>query len=276
MTKQLERNYVWECDFGERSHLKPVIKMLLDEQDASSLQMVNLMINHNVYNLEFYIVFSYDSPIIGHIDRMKELMTGAGVRYRPDITYDELFSELAQKRFNIMTLIDSQQVDLLYDHNFQYKERREVAKVISMRPLGKKLPVFISHTSKNKPFVEDLIAYLNAANLPVWYDDINIDFGDSIVNKVQEGIKDSGAVIFWITNDFLKSNWCQIEMESFLARLAGKNDVLILTIVFEDVNIDELPLFIVGRKFLKASTNDTVSQIAMKLIPTLQKYFKDK
>lgn len=65
-------------------------------------------------------------------------------------------------------------------------------------------------------------------------------------------------------------------MESFLARLAGKNDVLILTIVFEDVNIDELPLFIVGRKFLKASTNDTVSQIAMKLIPTLQKYFKDK
>lgn len=196
MTKQLERNYVWECDFGERSHLKPVIKILLDEQDASSLQMVNLMINHNVYNLEFYIVFSYDSPIIGHIDRMKELMTGAGVRYRPDITYDELFSELAQKRFNIMTLIDSQQVDLLYDHNFQYKERREVAKVISMRPLGKNLPVFISHTSKNKPFVEDLIAYLNAANLPVWYDDINIDFGESIVNKVQEGIKDSGAVIF--------------------------------------------------------------------------------
>jgi len=101
--------------------------------------------------------------------------------------------------------------------------------MISMRPLGKKLPVFISHTSKNKPFVEEIIAYLNAANLPVWYDDINIDFGESIVNKVQEGIKDSGAVIFWVTTDFLNSNWCKIEMESFLARLAGKNDVLILT-----------------------------------------------
>ena len=229
MTKQLERNYVWECDYGERSHLKPVIQNLLDEQDASSLQMVNLMVNHNIYGLEFYIVFSYDHPVQGHIDRMKELMTNAGVKYRPDITYEELFSELAHRRFNIMTFIDSNQVNLMYDHIFEYKERREVSKMISMRPLGKKLPVFISHTSKNKPFVEEIIAYLNAANLPVWYDDINIDFGESIVNKVQEGIKDSGAVIFWVTTDFLNSNWCKIEMESFLARLAGKNDVLILT-----------------------------------------------
>ncbi|MNC24933.1 TIR domain protein [compost metagenome] len=276
MTKRLERDYVWECDFGERSHLKPIIKKLLDEQDASSLQMVSLMVNHNVYGLEYFVVFSYDNPVIGQIELMKDLMAGAGVRYRPDITYNELISELAHKRFNLMTLIDSEQVDLMYDHNFEFKERREVAKDISMRPLGKKLPVFISHTSKNKPLVEEIIAYLNAANLPVWYDDINIDFGESIVNKVQEGIKDSGAVIFWITNDFLKSNWCQIEMESFLARLAGKNDVMILTIVFEDVHIEKLPLFIAGKKFLKVSSTDSINQIANKLIPTLQKYFNAK
>ncbi|MFB7817074.1 toll/interleukin-1 receptor domain-containing protein [Paenibacillus chitinolyticus] len=276
MAKQLERNYVWECDFGERSHLIAVLKTLLDEQDATSLQMINVMVNHNIYNLELFIVLSYDNPIENHIIKMKELFLNTGVKYRPDITYDELFKEMAHRRFNCTTLIDSELVELQFSSIFQYKEKKDVANLISMRPLGKKIPVFISHTSRNKRIIEDLIPFLNAANLPIWYDDINIDYGESIVRKVQEGIKDSGAVIFWITKEFLKSSWCQIEMESFLTRLAGKNDILILAVVHEDIEIEDLPVFIAGRKFLKVSETDTVEHVARKLIPTLHKYMESR
>lgn len=271
MVNTLARNYVWECDYGVRKPLIPILKTLLDEQDTTSLQMVNILINDNIYNLELFIVLSYDKPIQGHIDNMMELFKSVGVRYRPDITHDELFIEMGNRRFNSMTLLSSEVVDLQFNL-FQFKEKAEVAKMVSMKPLGNKMPVFISHTSINKPEIEDLIPFLNAANLPIWYDDVSIDYGDSIVKKVQEGIKDSGAVIFWITKEFLESNWCQIEMESFLNRLAGKADILILPIVSDEVDNEDLPLFLLNKKYLKVKKEDTLEVIAKNVIPTLKRY----
>ncbi len=86
--------------------------------------------------------------------------------------------------------------------------------------------------------------YLNGAGLPIWFDKVNIDYGQSIINEVQKGIKNSGAVFFWITREFLSSNWCNTELESFLTRLAVKNNILIISVVDENVEHEELPLLL--------------------------------
>ena len=51
----MDRDYIWEGEYGRRSHLIPVFQQLLREQDASSLQMLSLFVNNNPYNLEFFI-----------------------------------------------------------------------------------------------------------------------------------------------------------------------------------------------------------------------------
>lgn len=58
----MDRDYIWEGEYGRRSHLIPVFQQLLREQDASSLQMLSLFVNNNPYNLEFFIAVSYDPP----------------------------------------------------------------------------------------------------------------------------------------------------------------------------------------------------------------------
>lgn len=58
----MDRDYIWEGEYGRRSHLIPVFQQLLREQDASSLQMLSLFVNNNPYNLEFFIAVSYDRP----------------------------------------------------------------------------------------------------------------------------------------------------------------------------------------------------------------------
>lgn len=61
----MDRDYIWEGEYGRRSHLIPVFQQLLREQDASSLQMLSLFVNNNPYNLEFeYYDFmsDYRSP----------------------------------------------------------------------------------------------------------------------------------------------------------------------------------------------------------------------
>ena len=82
----MDRDYIWEGEYGRRSHLIPVFQQLLREQDASSLQMLSLFVNNNPYNLEFFIAVSYDRPKEEHLDRMFRLLEDAGLRQRKDLT----------------------------------------------------------------------------------------------------------------------------------------------------------------------------------------------
>ncbi|WP_155808570.1 hypothetical protein [Brevibacillus agri] len=100
----LSRHYVWQCDYGNGEPVIPIFKVLLDEQDYSQLESLQMYINNNPYNLEFYTVLTYDNPTEGQIERMKNLMVNEGVRYRPDITMDELLRELAHRSFNCLTI----------------------------------------------------------------------------------------------------------------------------------------------------------------------------
>ncbi|EML6323901.1 toll/interleukin-1 receptor domain-containing protein [Bacillus cereus] len=275
--KKLDKDYVWECDYGIRKPLIPALKELLSEQDATSLQMVNLLTNSIPYNLEFYIVLSYDNPQEDHIEVMKNLMLGEGLRYRPDITFHELQQEIGNRRFNSQTLVRDCDVERAMKSEllFPFIEKSEMEKLgyIIDKPLGNQMPIFLSHSSKNKSEVEDLIPYINGAGLPVWFDKVNIDYGESIVKAIQKGIKQSAGVIFWITNDFINSNWCDLELTKFANRYASKRDILTIAVVHQDVDIEKIDFLFDDIKYLKR-TNEDLETIAKEIIPTLKRYME--
>ena len=238
------RDYVWECDYGEHSRYLNALAELVDTQNPYELGMCILFVNNNPYNLEFFIVLSYESPKLEQIEKMLKTMAEVGARQRPDIPFSELMTEMGGKRYNSMTILNSTTLKQAGFGLFQFKERDEIAKVISMKPLGKSIPVFLSHSSVDKPFVEDIIPYLTNKGLPVWYDKISIDYGESIFSAVQSGVEESGAVIFFLTNAFLNSSWCNLEMEGFLGKYAGGGKILLLTIVAIDIQHKDLPFFL--------------------------------
>ena len=51
--------------------------------------------------------------------------------------------------------------------------------------------VFLSHTSTDKVFVRRLAGDLKAHNVGVWLDEWEMRVGDSIVERVQQGIDES-------------------------------------------------------------------------------------
>jgi hypothetical protein len=274
---KLDRDYIWECDYGERTKLKKLLRELLLEQDATSLQMIQLFTNSNPYCLELYVVVSYDKPKEGHINKMMEGFKSLGVRYRPDITVDELWREMKNRRFNTITL-DDFFIDTVFmagGNLFLIAEKsvfKENGYIIE--PLGSKTRIFLSHSSKNKEDIEAFIPYLNAKQLPVWYAPLSIEYGDSIVNKVQEGMNNSVGVIFWITKDFIESNWCKKEMNTFLNRHIVKENVLILSIVDSSIDEEELPPFISELKYIKMETPIKFEYLAKEVIPVLEKVTK--
>ncbi|MGF1716698.1 toll/interleukin-1 receptor domain-containing protein [Photobacterium chitinilyticum] len=268
------RDFIWQCDYGDRQPVVEVLEELLDTQNENQLGMCTLFVNNNIYQLEFFIVLGYEVPEQSQIEVMKDKLTSVGARLRTDITFRQMIELMLRKRFDSIEVPNSDEMENCLRTVFQFHDRKFVASRIPMGPLGSDLPIFLSHSSKDKPFVEELIPYLNRHGLAVWYDKINISYGESIVKAVMNGVDDSGAVIFFITKNFLASKWCEEEMESFLSRVSEGDKILPISVVFPDVEHKDLPRFIRNKKYLRLDKELLPSLVASELIPAFREFFK--
>ena len=96
----MEKNYIWQGEYGKRSHLKASFKELLKEQDSSSLEMLAIFVNNNPYNFEFYIAVVYDIPKEEHVEKMIGLFENAGLVLRNDLTFFMFMNSMKDRRFN--------------------------------------------------------------------------------------------------------------------------------------------------------------------------------
>lgn len=267
----MDKDYIWQADYGNREYLRPFLKQLIQKQDARSLQCIFLAVNNNPYNLEFFIMVSYDEPKENDVKEMITLFETAGLHRRTDVSCLQLIKEAGNRRFNYKTLLDSFSVDSAFDEGtlFFFPERRKLEEMgYHMIPFGKRSRVFISHSSKDKQQVEELLPFLNAADLPVWFDKYDIQVGDSIVDSVQDGIEKSGHVIFWITENFLESKWCKHEMNAFIRKMIEGN-VRVISVLDSDVSTQDIPVFIQDKKYIERKDN-TVEMLAKAIIQSCQ------
>lgn len=92
--------------------------------------------------------------------------------------------------------------------------------------------VFICHASEDKPLVvEPLVNALQQVNISCWYDKVEIKWGDSITQKVDEGLRISRYVIVVLSAAFLNKNWPQRELYSVLNVEASLGEVKILPLI---------------------------------------------
>lgn len=247
----MEKNYIWQGEYGKRSHLKVSFKELLKEQDSSSLEMLAIFVNNNPYNFEFYIAVVYDIPKEEHVEKMIGLFENAGLVLRNDLTFFMFMNSMKDRRFNSCAFLGEQDIDLKFENMFDFVEIEDLKKKgYYMQPFGKEKQVFISHSSKDKKDVEMIIPYLNGQDLPVWFDKYSIPVGASITEQVQRGIEESDMVIFWVTDNFLNSNWCQMEMKAYISRMIQEN-IRICIVMDDDIEIKKLPLFLRDIKHIR-------------------------
>lgn len=269
----MDRDYVWEADYGKRTKLTLFMKELLNRQDSKSLQTLGIFVNNNPYNLELFIFVSYDNPKDDDILFMKEGYEKLGLIYRSDITFDKMLEQMSNRRYDYRSFADAEMVDWMMENSFAFAERQELERLgYQFKPFGKRKQIFISHASVDKVEIEKIVPFLNAINVNVWVDKYNINVGDSIEKKVFEGIDNSNAVIFWITKDFLKSSWCKEEMEQFINR-AYDEDVLIISVIDVDVDIEELPENLKGIKYIKKEKNEFLEVVVAGIVETLKKKY---
>jgi len=95
----------------------------------------------------------------------------------------------------------------------------------------KAFDVFICHASEDKDsFVQPLAVELRKRGLEVWYDDFLLNVGDSLRQKIEEGLAKSkyGVVIF--SPAFDKKKWTKRELNGLFSREVNGNKNRILPI----------------------------------------------
>ncbi|MES0336785.1 MAG: toll/interleukin-1 receptor domain-containing protein [Candidatus Magnetobacterium sp. LHC-1] len=104
------------------------------------------------------------------------------------------------------------------------------------------MKIFISYASEDRKFALSLAKKLKK-DFPddgVWIDRWEIKVGDSIVEKINDGLEKSSFLIVVFSDNSRLSNWVQRELSSTLMRELNGEDVNILPILLE-IEQDELP-----------------------------------
>jgi transcriptional regulator with XRE-family HTH domain len=89
--------------------------------------------------------------------------------------------------------------------------------------------VFICHASEDKEdFVRPLAERLRLQHLQVWYDEFSLSIGDSLTEKIDEGLKKSRFGIVVLSPSFFKKPWAKRELKGLTAReMAEKADLIL-------------------------------------------------
>lgn len=97
--------------------------------------------------------------------------------------------------------------------------------------------VFLSHNSKDKPWVRILAGRLLADDVVVWLDEAEINIGDSLIDKIAEGIKEMKYVAAIISKNSVESSWVQKEISIAMSKEVAGSRVTVLPLVIDDCEL---------------------------------------
>jgi formylglycine-generating enzyme required for sulfatase activity len=109
--------------------------------------------------------------------------------------------------------------------------------------------VFICHSSKDKPIITTLIEDLKKENITYWVDAEQIEFGDSITEKITEGLETSKYVIPCLSKNLKNSGWTRAEYGSILnAEFSGNSKKRVIPFLLEDCDVNDIPTLLRDKK----------------------------
>lgn len=135
--------------------------------------------------------------------------------------------------------------------------------------------VFISHASEDKvEFADALYTELKNRGIKVWYDEISIEWGDSLRAKIDDGLKKSLFGIVILSKHYIRKGWTQYELDGlFQSEMTTGKKILP---IWHNITKDEVQAFspsLAGRKALNTAMFST-DEIADELIKLIQNYRK--
>lgn len=126
--------------------------------------------------------------------------------------------------------------------------------------------VFLSYSRKDRVFAKKLAIDLRDNGHCVWIDETEVFVGDSLIEKIRDGIDTVDFVGAIISSTSLNSQWVKRELDLASNREIDEERVLVLPILLDDV---ELPGFLKGKLYADFRHKDNYQESLEKLLARL-------
>lgn len=126
--------------------------------------------------------------------------------------------------------------------------------------------VFLSHSSKDKPFVRNLAERLETWGVRVWLDEAEINVGDSLTQKIGQALGDTDFVIAVLSRNSIDSQWVQRELQIAIQRELAERKVVVLPLLLESV---EIPPFLKDKLYADFRVPEEYEESFALLLKTL-------
>lgn len=122
------------------------------------------------------------------------------------------------------------------------------------------IKLFLSHSSKDTTSVLHLAEELRNKGITVWLDEWEIDVGESIPGKVEEGLENASHLAVWLTENSVSSGWVTKEWRTKIFHEISTNEVAVLPLLAEDC---DMPMFLSDKKYadFRTSFHDGLSSL---------------
>jgi hypothetical protein len=103
-----------------------------------------------------------------------------------------------------------------------------------------KIKLFLCHDSTDKEYVEKVYGELLWKSFDPWLDKAKLELGDSLIEKISDGLNKADFAIIFISKHFLSNDkWVKYELHSLITKQVSENRKVIFPIW---VDIDESDL----------------------------------
>ena len=108
--------------------------------------------------------------------------------------------------------------------------------------------VFISHNKTDAEAARELAIFLAAEEMGVWFDEWEVQAGDSIVEKIEEGLNDCSHFILLWSQNAVRSAWVRQELRAALVKAIEEGGPRVIPVRLDET---ELPLLLRDLKYLR-------------------------
>lgn len=127
--------------------------------------------------------------------------------------------------------------------------------------VAKVFDVFLSHNSKDKPWVVQLKTDLQNFGIKVWLDKDEIRPGDLFTEALEKGIQESKAVALIISPESMRSGWVNAEYRRAL-NLATSGELQLIPVLYRKA---EIPGFLSDRSWVDFSNESEYAEQLQRL-----------
>jgi tetratricopeptide (TPR) repeat protein len=102
------------------------------------------------------------------------------------------------------------------------------------------MKVFLSHSTKDKQFVESLAAELKAEKIEPWLCEVDVEVGDNFVAKIEDGLREADLTVLFWSPEAASSGWTRAEWTSVTAREISESRTRLGVVLLRDCAVPEL------------------------------------